>query len=48
MFATEDDDDLFKNTSAAEERNVHDMSADDIASYIQQNMPESDAKLDLF
>ena len=45
---TEDDDDLFKQTSAVEESSVQDMSADDIASYIQQNTPGSNVKLDLF
>ena len=45
---TEDDDDLFKQTSAFEESSVQDMSVDDIASYIQQNTPDSNAKLDLF
>lgn len=45
---TEDDDDLFKQTSAVEESSVQDMSADDIASYIQQNTPDSNVKLDLF
>lgn len=45
---TEDDDDLFKQTSAVEESSVQDMSADDIASYIQQNIPDSNVKLDLF
>lgn len=45
---TEDDEDLFKQTSAISEPAVQNMSADDIASYIQQNMPDTDAKLDLF
>lgn len=45
---TEEDDDLFKSTTSVSEVAVQDMSADDIASYIQQNMPQSDAKLDLF
>lgn len=45
---TEDDDDLFKQTSAVPEHSIQDMSADDISSYIQQNTPDSDAKLDLF
>lgn len=31
-----------------EEPSVQDMSADDIASYIQQNIPDSQPKLDLF
>ena len=39
---------MFKSTTSVGEVAVQDMSADDIASYIQQNMPESDAKLDLF
>ena len=39
---------MFKSTTSASEVAVQDMSADDIASYIQQNMPQSDAKLDLF
>lgn len=45
---TEDDDDLFKKSSAVEESSVQDMSVDDIASYIQQNTPDSNVKLDLF
>ena len=45
---TDDDDDLFKQTPAASEQAVQAMNADDIASYIQQNMPDSEAKLDLF
>ena len=45
---TDDDDDLFKQTPAASEQAVQDMSADDIASYIQQNTADSEAKLDLF
>jgi len=45
---TEDDDDLFKQTSVVEESSVQDMSADDIASYIQQNTPDSNVKPDLF
>ena len=46
---TDDDDELFKQTSVMEEpASVEDMSADDIASYIQQNIPDSQAKLDLF
>ena len=45
---TEEDDDLFKQTSAVEESSVQDMSVDDIASYIQQNTPDSNVKLDLF
>jgi len=44
---TEDDEDLFKQT-AVSKQTVQDMSADDIASYIQQNMPDSETKLDLF
>lgn len=47
-FTITDDEDLFKQTSAISEPAVQDMSADDIASYIQQNMPDTDAKLDLF
>ena len=39
---------MFKSTTSVSEVAVRDMSADDIASYIQQNMPQSDAKLDLF
>ena len=45
---TEEDDDLFKQTSAVEESSVQDMSADDIASYILENTPDSNVKLDLF
>ena len=39
---------MFNSTTSVSEVAVQDMSADDIASYIQQNMPQSDAKLDLF
>lgn len=45
---TEDDDDLFQQRKGVQERGVQDMGVDDIASYIQQNMPSTDTKLDLF
>ena len=48
VFETEDDDDLFKTASKAEKQNVEEMGVDDIANYIQQNKPDSNAKLDLF
>lgn len=48
VFETEDDDDLFKTASRAEKQNVEEMGVDDIANYIQQNKPDSNAKLDLF
>ena len=40
-----EDDHLFKQTSAVEERSVHEVSADDIASCIQQNTSDSNVKL---
>ncbi|KAK2553487.1 HCLS1-binding protein 3 [Acropora cervicornis] len=45
---TEDDDDLFKQRTGIKESALQVMDADDIASYIQQNLSSTETKLDLF
>lgn len=45
---TEDDDDLFKQRTGIKESAMQEMDADDIASYIQQNLSSTETKLDLF